>query len=105
MSPDSDEYRRTFGEEFFHRLVDAIPSMVWFSRTDGHAFYLNEKWHELIGQTIDQSQGMGWLQVVHPDDRARLLDSIGRSLDDHNEFQMEIRYRMRSGNYHWHLEE
>ncbi len=92
-----------FGEEFFHRLVDAVPSMVWISQADGHATFFNEKWHELIGQTEEQSYGMGWLDVVHPDDRPRLLSSIGPPLAERSDFEIEVRYRMLAGDYRWHM--
>jgi len=91
------------GGDFSRRIVNAIPSMVWISRSDGFADFFSDQWLNVIGQTLEQSHGMGWLDVVHPDDRQRLLSSIGPPLRGKDRFEIELRYRVKSGGYRWHM--
>ena len=95
--------RLPMNEAFFHRMVDAVPSMVWMSNAAGEAKVFNSKWYELTGQTPESAKNLGWLDVVHPEDRPRLLDSIGEKLDRQFEFEIEVRYRMIDGSYRWHM--
>lgn len=98
-----DSEFKLLGDDFFRRIVNAIPSMVWISRSDGYADFFSEQWLNVTGQTRERSHGMGWLDVVHPDDRPRLLRSIGPPLHGKHRFEIELRYRVKSGRYRWYM--
>lgn len=40
-----------------------------------------------------------WLENVHPEDRARMLEMLMRSFEKKEKFQMEFRFRKKDGNY------
>ncbi len=101
--PTQKSPKQPISEDFFRRIVNAIPSMVWISHTDGNVDFFNDKWFELTGQSAASACRMGWLNVVHPDDRTRLLSSIGPPLEDRDMFEIEVRYRMSGGWYRWHM--
>jgi PAS domain S-box-containing protein len=60
-------------EARFRRLADAMPQMVWIAGPDGALTFFNRQWFEFTGADAPGSLGEGWVQVVHPDDRARSL--------------------------------
>jgi len=107
MSDSSDRpgnpLRPAIADSFFERLVNALPSIIWIARSNGHAEFFNQRWYQQTGLTPDRSVGMGWSGVVHPDDRDRLFEAIGPALTQDKEFEIELRYRMANGQYRWHL--
>jgi PAS domain-containing protein len=55
-------------EQYFRRLADTIPVMLWITRPDGHCTYVNQKWYEYTGKTPNTTLAYDWLSVVHEDD-------------------------------------
>jgi PAS domain S-box-containing protein len=55
-------------EAEFRTLVDASPAIIWFIDTDGHCRYVNRSYLEFFGKTEEEITGVGWHQLIHPDD-------------------------------------
>ncbi|QJW99672.1 hypothetical protein FTUN_7291 [Frigoriglobus tundricola] len=93
-------------EERYRVLTEAVPHVVWNADTAGDVTYFNRRWVEYTGLPIDRSFGRGWLDAVHPDDRARVRAAwramvTGTGAD---RFGHEFRLRdARSGGYRWFL--
>src|ERR1700737_4338814 len=54
-------------------VIDTVPSFLWTSLPDGSKEYLNKRWYEYTGLSLEQGKGWGWKVVVHPDDLERLI--------------------------------
>ena len=54
----------------FAALIDGIPQLVWASKDGGQWTWASPRWSERTGLTNEMSRGLGWLDAVHPDDRA-----------------------------------
>ncbi|MEX1230495.1 MAG: PAS domain S-box protein [Planctomycetaceae bacterium] len=89
-------------EEQFRTLSEAIPVLVWACRPDGSSFYLSRQWTEYTGQTAEESCGSGWIESVHPDDRARVFAHWQHCIRTGEIYDGEIRYRRHDGEYRWH---
>jgi two-component system CheB/CheR fusion protein len=50
-------------------MNDTIHQLVWRSRDEGDWTSASPQWSAYSGQTEEQSLGLGWLDIVHPDDR------------------------------------
>ena len=57
-------------DERFRSLADTAPAMLWVTEPDGAVSFLSRAWYEFTGQTEAAALGDGWLDAVHPDDRA-----------------------------------
>ena len=55
------------------KITDTVPSFLWTSLPDGSKEYLNKRWYEYTGLSLEQGKGWGWKVVVHPDDLDRLV--------------------------------
>ncbi|HEY5870328.1 MAG TPA: PAS domain-containing protein, partial [Candidatus Tectomicrobia bacterium] len=55
-------------EQRYRALVRATSSMVWGTAPDGDTID-NPEWRTFTGQSVEEAQGWGWLEVLHPDDR------------------------------------
>src|SRR5688572_26708641 len=56
-------------EERFHLLSDVLPVGAFYSDGFGHCLYVNRRWQEITGLTLEQSLGDGWQNVIDPKDR------------------------------------
>ena len=56
-------------------VIGAIPLAVWSYKADGTAVVMSDRWLEITGQQLRVWHGHGWLETVHPDDRARVRRS------------------------------
>ena len=54
-------------------IIDTIPMTAWSTGPDGYCDFLNQRWLDYAGLTLDEARGWGWGAVIHPDDRDRLL--------------------------------
>lgn len=91
-------------EERFRSMADAAPAMLWVTGPDGAASFLSNGWYDYTGQVEREALGFGWLDAVHPDDRA----ASGRIFLDANQrrvpFQLDYRLRRADGRYRWAID-
>jgi len=88
----------------FRTLADTMPQLFWTTRSDGYHEYFNRRWYEFTGMTLEQTQGWGWNDVLHPDDVDRCLAVWHESLRTGKEYNIEYRFRRASdGQYRWFL--
>ena len=84
-------------------LIDTVPSFLWTSFPDGSKEFLNRRWYEYTGLTLEQGKGWGWKVVVHPDDLDRLIREWLTLLNDPKPGELETRIRRYDGEYRWFL--
>ncbi|MDG3004526.1 sensor domain-containing protein [Paludisphaera mucosa] len=83
----------------YRSLVDATAAMVWSTPASGEFEYEQPGWSAFTGQTFDELKGWGWLDAVHPEDRAetvRVWSAVIRTRETH---LFEHRVRRRDGQY------
>ncbi|MFO1148849.1 MAG: PAS domain S-box protein [Alsobacter sp.] len=56
-------------ERRFRTLAEGIPQLVWRASQVGLWSWTSPQWTAFTGQPAAASQGWGWLDCVHPDDR------------------------------------
>jgi PAS domain S-box-containing protein len=92
------------GEQRYRLLTNALPQLIWTSDPAGQVDYVNERWTRFSGIGLEGSRSGGWLEAVHPDDRAAVRDRWERALGGGEPLTMEYRVREHdSGRYHWFL--
>src|ERR1700724_332390 len=84
-------------------VIDTVPSFLWTSFPDGSKEYLNKRWYEYTGLSLEQGKGWGWKVVVHPDDVDRLIREWLALVEARNPGELETRIRRYDGEYRWFL--
>lgn len=90
-------------EAKFRVLADSMPQMVWSTLPDGFHDYYNARWYEFTGVPAGTTDGEGWNDMFHPDDRERAWAAWRRSLETGELYEIEYRLRHHSGVYRWTL--
>lgn len=91
-------------EARFRNLADHAPVMIWVTDPAATCTYLSRSWYEFTGQTPETALGLGWLDAVHPDDRAWSGDVFLAANAKREAFQLEYRLRRRDGTYRWSID-
>jgi PAS domain S-box-containing protein len=91
-------------EERFRRMADAAPVMIWTSDLNKKTTYVNKRWLEYAGKTLEQQLGFGWLEIIHPDDRPRLMETYETGFNSRTTYHIEYRVRRHDGSYGWLLD-
>src|SRR5882672_11198846 len=90
-------------ENELSRVVDALQGLVWTAFPDGEIDFLNHRWCEYTGLSVDEGSGQGWLTAVHPDDLPGLVERWRSVLASGEPREMEARLRRFDGEYRWFL--
>jgi PAS domain S-box-containing protein len=90
-------------ENELRRAVDAIPGFVWSAAADGSVDFLNQRWCDYTGVSLEDACGSGWQTAIHPDDAARLVDYWRSLLESGQPGEFEIRLRRFDGAFRWFL--
>src|SRR6267154_4819355 len=84
-------------------VIDTVPSFLWTSLPDGSKEYLNKRWYEYTGLSLEEGKGWGWKVVVHPDDLDRLIHEWLALVEARKPGELETRIRRYDGEYRWFL--
>jgi formate hydrogenlyase transcriptional activator len=90
-------------EERLRTIIDMVPSFLWTSLPDGSKEYLNKRWYDYTGLSLEEGQGWGWKVVVHPEDLDRLVREWLAVMDSRKAGELETRIRRYDGVYRWFL--
>ena len=83
--------------------VDALPTLVWRCRPDGSAEFLNQRWLDYTGFSMEQGRGWGWQNAVHPDDLPALMKTWLGLIVSAQPGEHEARLKRFDGVYRWFL--
>ena len=99
---EAEELRQS--QLIYRNLADQMPQLFWITQPDGYHEYYNQRWYDYTGTTLDQSQGSGWANLLHPDDVERSREIWNESLTTGKNYDIEYRFlRASDGEYRWHL--
>jgi PAS domain S-box-containing protein len=87
----------------FRLVIDTIPTFAWRTRPDGYAEFFSRRWQDYTGLSLEQAQGWGWTEALHPDDVAGLTEAWRASLETGSPAETEARMRRSDGAYRWFL--
>jgi PAS domain S-box-containing protein len=89
-------------EERFRKLVEALAQMVWTTDAVGYIVEDSPSWRAFTGQTVDGWLGQGWVDAVHPDERALASENWFRAVATEMPLNSEHRlYHAPSGTWRW----
>jgi PAS domain S-box-containing protein len=95
-----EDVRRS--EDRLRLVIDTLPAMVWRKLPDGSAEFLNQRFREYTGLSVEEGLGWGWMRnAFHPEDRAE--EEWRAAFAAGEPFEKEARQRRADGAYRWFL--
>lgn len=92
-------------EEVYRALTESSPDGVYRTGSDGATTFVNARLADIAGRVPAELLGQGWVDFVHPADRARVQDDSYRTLRDGGPFRSEYRVLRGDGRVVWVLDQ
>jgi PAS domain S-box-containing protein len=96
---EGERRRLEVGEERFRSIVETHADIVWVSDWNGHMRHPVPAWCSLTGQKPEEMLGLGWVDVIHPDDLAGIGQLWSDAVEGRRRFEAEFRVRKASGGW------
>src|SRR5260221_3444309 len=89
-------------EDLLRLVIDTIPTMAWSVRPDGVVDFLNQRWLDYTGLSLEQyvKDPTG---PIHPEDIPRVLEKWRAGMAVGEPYEDEMRLRRADGEYRWFL--
>lgn len=88
-------------EERFRTLSVLAPVGIYLTDAAGKCQYANPRWIEMAGLTLEESLGDGWVNALHPEDRAGVISSWQQMVESQGRWGLEYRFQAREGKVTW----
>ena len=84
-------------------IIDTVPAQLWTETPEGVVDFVNRRWVDYTGMTLEQAVGWGWTNILHSDDIERVLSKWRALISEGKPREIESRLRRSDGAYRWFL--
>lgn len=84
-------------------IADLVPELLWRTNAEGEADWFNRRWFDYTGDEPGEPLGQGWIDTIHPTDRAQARTVWESAMAQGSSYQHEHRLRHKNGTYRWFL--
>ncbi|OUL19060.1 hypothetical protein BV378_33975 [Nostoc sp. RF31YmG] len=88
-------------EERFRSLIEATSQIVWSTDAEGAFVTDQPQWRAFTGQTVEELWGWGWLNTVHPEDKADTTEVWLAALANRTVYEADLRIQRDDGEYRY----
>ncbi|MDO8788234.1 MAG: EAL domain-containing protein [Sulfuritalea sp.] len=88
-------------EERFRMLATHAPVGIYQIDSEGYCHFVNPRWCEIAGLSVDEAAGQGWTRTIHPDDRDAVASIWQKALSPGGEWSMDYRFLRADGRVVW----
>ncbi|MDB5389015.1 MAG: sensor signal transduction histidine kinase, partial [Planctomycetaceae bacterium] len=86
-----------------NHIFDALPGLVWTAHPDGRIDFLNRRWCQYTGLSLQEASGWGWQNAIFPADLPQFLDQWRSIVASGQPGEMEARLRRFDAEHRWFL--
>ena len=89
-------------EDRLRVVIDTIPTMAWSLLPDGTVDFVNQRWLEYTGLSIEEALAAP-NRIVHPEDLRSIVEGWIAAMAAGQPHECELRMRRADGEYRWFL--
>jgi len=89
-------------EDHLRLVIDTIPIMAWSTRPDGIVDFLNQRWMDYTGLSLEQYVEEP-TRPIHPEDNPRIQEQWLAATAAGEPYEAEMRLQRSDGEYRWFL--
>jgi PAS domain S-box-containing protein len=86
-------------EDHHRSLIQLGPHVPYVLNPKGEVIEASSRWEAITGQPLEEALGNGWLEMLHPEDVPRIMESHHTSLATGE--PIDVRYRVRNPHGGW----
>jgi PAS domain S-box-containing protein len=90
-------------ENLYRTLSEAVPDFVWSCDDRGQLDFVNSRWLEYAGMTVEELNAGGVEQIYYPEDFSWVMQQWNLAIQKQEPFETECRYRRKDGVYRWFM--
>ncbi len=88
-------------EKRFRAMANSAPVLIIYGGPDGAPMFVNNRWLEFTGRSMQEEMGDGWSDSIHPQHRQSVREGFGRAFEDRTPFTSEYPMLRKDGEYRW----
>lgn len=88
-------------ERRFKTLAGSAPVGIFETDADGNCLFVNDRWRQMAGMSLEAARGQGWAAALHPEDRERIFLAWNAAAREGCEFAEEYRFCTPQGEVTW----
>jgi diguanylate cyclase (GGDEF)-like protein/PAS domain S-box-containing protein len=89
LSLRDSEYR-------YYTLTKHSPVGIFRTDTEGNCLYVNQRWCEIVGFSLEEALEKDWIATLHPDHREQVLQEF--ELAKHQNLPFKLEFRLQGNN-------
>jgi len=90
-------------ENRFRLMAEGTDVMIAVGDETGGAVYFNKAWEDATGRTADELLEFGWVDLMHPEDRPKVMEIFTAAFEKKQPWVWEFRMPSGSERYAWFL--
>jgi len=87
----------------YQTLIRMSPVGIFLTDATGYTIYVNPRWCEITGVSVEDALGYGWLEATVPEDRAWLEKGWSKATVESESSTVEYRFIRKDGSITWVL--
>ena len=87
----------------FRTMAEATEVLIGVADESSNASYFNKAWVDLTGRPMEDLLKLGWADLLHPDDKDRVVDVYLSAFVKQEGYTLEFRVLNKDGEYRWLL--
>ena len=88
-------------EERFRKIAEGNSLMIAMADKTKNAIYFNKAWSDYSGKSAEELQDLGWMDLVHPEQREEALKDYVNHMEVNENWEAELQMLDKHGNYRW----
>ncbi|HAX80259.1 MAG TPA: hypothetical protein DCY88_31595 [Cyanobacteria bacterium UBA11372] len=85
----------------YQTLANLSPVGIFHTDAQSRCLYVNNRWCEITGISLEPAMRHGWMHAIHPDDRSRVQTHWYRCTQENLPFATETRFQRPDGSCLW----
>lgn len=85
----------------FRNMAQVSPAGIYQTDSKGRSVFVNKRWMEMAGLTLEEAQSDEWIKALHPDDRDTILRKWKMMIASNGNLDEEYRFVNKKGVVTW----
>lgn len=90
-------------QERLSKLMTIAPVGIFLTDPQGRCTFVNQRWREMVGLSLEQTINESWMAWLHPDDQEKVAAAWDKMIESEGKWSLEYRYQTPEGQVTWVL--